>query len=223
MSTIAERGALVGAKLDELFPNPQPSLIFYSPFTLLVAVILSAQCTDERVNKATAKLFSTADTPEKMDKLSQEEIYQYIYALGLAKNKAKYLKIMCRQLLEKFSGQVPTDFPSLESLAGVGHKTASVVRLQAFNLPAFPVDTHIFRLARRWGLSQGQTPKQVENDLKQLFPPQEWGKRHLQFIDCGRTYCPALGHNSDQCPVCSQLSQAAPAVHESTSKQEEAL
>lgn len=208
MLTIAQRAAFVGAKLDELFPNSKPSLIFYSPFTLLVAVMLSAQCTDEMVNKATASLFAVADTPEKMDQLSQEEIYQHIYGLGLAKNKAKYLKTMCRQLLDNFSGQVPQDFKSLESLAGVGHKTASVVRLQAFNLPAFPVDTHIFRLARRWGLSQGETPKQVEDDLKRLFPPEEWGKRHLQFIDCGRTYCKALAHDSTKCPFCSQLSPA---------------
>ena len=129
MLTIAQRAAFVGAKLDELFPNSKPSLIFYSPFTLLVAVMLSAQCTDERVNKATASLFAVADTPEKMDQLSQEEIYQHIYGLGLAKNKAKYLKTMCRQLLDNFSGQIPQDFKSLERLAGVGHKTASVVRL----------------------------------------------------------------------------------------------
>lgn len=212
MLTVAQRTAFVSAKLDELFPHSKPSLNFYSPFTLLVAVMLSAQCTDERVNKATAKLFAAADTPEKMDKLSQEEIYQYIYGLGLAKNKAKYLKTMCHQLLENFSGQVPQDFKSLESLSGIGHKTASVVRLQAFNLPAFPVDTHIFRLARRWGLSQGQTPKQVEADLKKLFPPEEWGKRHLQFIDCGRTYCKALGHNSAECPLCSKLSSSTTTV-----------
>lgn len=206
MLTTRERAAFVSAKLDELFPNSKPSLVFYSPFTLLVAVILSAQCTDERVNKATADLFAVADTPEKMDKLNQEEIYRHIYGLGLAKNKAKYLKTMCRQLLDNFAGQVPQDFKSLESLSGVGHKTASVVRLQAFNLPAFPVDTHIFRLARRWGLSQGETPQQVEADLKRLFPPKEWGKRHLQFIDCGRTYCKALSHNSAKCPFCNQLS-----------------
>lgn len=212
MLTVAQRTAFVSAKLDELFPHSKPSLNFYSPFTLLVAVMLSAQCTDERVNKATAKLFAAADTPEKMDKLSQEEIYQYIYGLGLAKNKAKYLKTMCHQLLKNFSGQVPQDFKSLESLSGIGHKTASVVRLQAFNLPAFPVDTHIFRLARRWGLSQGQTPKQVEADLKKLFPPEEWGKRHLQFIDCGRTYCKALGHNSAECPLCSKLSSSTTTV-----------
>ena len=205
MLTIAERAAFVSQKLDELFPNSKPSLNFYSPFTLLVAVMLSAQCTDERVNKATKSLFAVADTPEKIAKLSQEEIYTHIYGLGLAKNKAKYLKTMCLQLLDNFSGIVPQDFKSLESLSGIGHKTASVVRLQAFNLPAFPVDTHIFRLARRWGLSQGETPKQVEADLKLLFPPEDWGKRHLQFIDCGRTYCKALAHKTEDCPFCSKL------------------
>ncbi|MGM9998271.1 MAG: endonuclease III domain-containing protein [Candidatus Bruticola sp.] len=205
MLTVLQRTVAVGQQLDQLFPDPKLSLNFYSPFTLLTAVLLSAQCTDERVNKATAGLFACADTPEKMDKLSQEQIFAHICGLGLAKNKSKYLKNMCRQLLDKFNGEVPANFSDLESLSGVGHKTASVVMIQAFGRPAFPVDTHILRLSKRWGLSQGTTPQQVENDLKQLFPPEEWGRRHLQFIECGRRYCKAVSHNLQLCPVCSHL------------------
>ncbi|MGM9992402.1 MAG: endonuclease III domain-containing protein [Candidatus Bruticola sp.] len=205
MLSIIQRTAVIGRQLDQLFPNPKPSLNFYSPFTLLTAVMLSAQCTDERVNKATANLFTCADTPEKMDKLSQEQIFEHICGLGLAKNKSKYLKSMCRQLLDKFNGEVPANFADLESLSGVGHKTASVVMVQAFNQAAFPVDTHILRLSKRWGLSQGTTPSQVEYDLKQLFPPDEWGRRHLQFIECGRRYCKAIKHNPQHCPICSCL------------------
>ena len=200
-----KRAKLVGDILDQLFPDPRPSLHFTDAFTLLTAVMLSAQCRDERVNEATAELFKVANSPQRMAALGEAGIYQYIRSLGLAKNKSKYLHEMSQQLIDHFHGQVPADFKGLESLAGVGHKTASVVMLQAFNIPAFPVDTHILRLSQRWGLSQGQTPEKVEVDLKRLFPAQDWGKRHLQFIECGRRYCKALGHKKEECPVCQGL------------------
>ena len=203
MTDKEKRAQIIGRIFDEYFPDPKPTLIFYSPFTLLTAVVLSAQCTDERVNSATRELFKAADTPEKMAGLSEEVIFNYIYKLGLAKNKAKFLSLMSKQLVEKFAGEVPQSFKELESLTGVGHKTASVVMAQAFNIPAFPVDTHIFRLARRWSLSEGNDVKRVEEDLKELFPPQDWNKRHIQFISFGRRFCKASGHKIELCPICS--------------------
>lgn len=199
------RAALVQEILERLYPNPQPSLHFYSPFTLLVAVVLSAQCTDLRVNQATERLFKVADTPQKMAALTPQEIYQYIFSLGLAKSKAQYLARLSQQLVADYGGQVPSALKELEKLAGVGHKTASVVSLQAFGIPAFPVDTHIFRCARRWGLSQAQKVEGVERDLKGLYPAKDWGCLHLQIISCGRQYCKAQGHDPGLCPVCSLL------------------
>lgn len=200
-----KRAEAVGVLLDEYFPDSGPTLKFYSPFTLLTAVVLSAQCRDERVNKVTEELFKVAGTPERMAALSREEIFTYICSLGLAKNKAKFLSEMSRRLVTDFGGQVPDDFAGLESLPGVGHKTASVVMLQAFNKPAFPVDTHIFRLSARWGLSDGKTVERTEADLKELFPIDCWGRRHVQFIDCGRRFCKAVGHKPEECPFCSRL------------------
>lgn len=203
MTDKKKKAEIIGRIFDEYFPAPKPTLIFYSPFTLLTAVVLSAQCTDERVNSATAELFKIADTPEKMAGLSQEDIFKCIYKLGLAKNKAKFLSLMAKQLVENFDGDVPSNFKDLESLSGVGHKTASVVMAQAFGIPAFPVDTHIFRLARRWGLSDGNDVKKVEEDLKELFPSRDWNRRHIQFISFGRRFCKAAGHKPELCPICS--------------------
>lgn len=202
---LLQKAKLIGEALDRYFPDPKPTLIFYSPFTLLVAVILSAQCKDERVNIATEKLFALADTPKKMAQLPTEDIYNCILQLGLAKNKAKFLSSMSKQIVERFAGKVPENFHDLESLPGVGHKTASVVMAQAFNAPAFPVDTHIFRLARRWGLSDSNKVEGVEEDLKRLFPSSEWNKRHIQIINCGRKFCKATGHKIENCPFCQLL------------------
>lgn len=201
--TKKERIAFIGEKLDELFPNPPIPLDFTSPFTLLVAVVLSAQCTDVRVNQVTKVLFKKADTPEKMIKLGVERIAEIIKPCGFFNTKSVNLYNLCCGLVDRFGGVVPHTFEELESLPGVGHKTASVIMSHIFKLPAFPVDTHIHRLATRWGLSNGSSVEQTEKDLKKIFPESEWEKRHLQIIYFGRTYCKAMGHKEGLCPICS--------------------
>ncbi len=193
----------IGSVLDELFPDPKIPLEHESPYTLLIAVLLSAQCTDARVNQVTPKLFAKASTPEEMILLSPEEIEAIIRPCGLAKNKSRAIWKLSLDLLERHEGKVPDDLESLEALPGVGHKTASVVLVQAFHKSAFPVDTHIHRLAKRWGLSSGKNVKQTEKDLKKAFSEKLWGKRHLQIIYFARIYCPALRHDPKMCPICS--------------------
>lgn len=198
-----EKITFINQKLDELFPNPPIPLNFSDPFTLLVAVALSAQCTDARVNLVTAELFKVANTPAKMVALGVDKIAEYIKTCGLYQNKSKNIFKLSQILIEKYNGKVPKTFEELEALPGVGHKTASVMMIHAFNTPAFPVDTHIHRLAARWGLSDGSTVERTEADLKKIFPPEDWEKKHLQIILFGRTYCKATGHKEDQCPICS--------------------
>ncbi len=201
--TRAERARKIGEILDRLYPAPPIPLAHRDPFTLLVAVLLSAQTTDAQVNKVTPALFARAGTAEEMAKLSVDEILACIRACGLAPTKAKNVKKLAETLVAEYGGQVPRDLQALETLPGVGHKTASVVMSQAFGEPAFPVDTHIHRLAHRWGLSKGTNVEQTERDLKKLFPREEWGRRHLQIIYFGREHCPARGHDPQQCPICS--------------------
>lgn len=198
-----QRADQIGTILDTLFPNPQIPLKHNDPYTLLIAVLLSAQCTDERVNQVTPKLFTLADTPKKMARLDPKEIEAIIRPCGLAPTKSRAIQKLSEDLMTKHQGFVPASFDALEELPGVGHKTASVVMAQAFNIPAFPVDTHILRCAHRWKLSQGKTPAHVEADLKKLFPKSTWIKRHLQIIYFARTYCPARGHNQKSCPICN--------------------
>lgn len=189
--------------LDELFPNPPIPLEHTDPYTLLIAVLLSAQCTDKRVNEVTPALFDLASTPQKMAVQPVEAIQAIIKPCGLSNTKAKAIKTLSEILIDKHGGRVPPSFDDLEALPGVGHKTASVVMSQAFKVPAFPVDTHIHRLAHRWGLSSGKTVQQTEADLKRLFPKESWNKLHLQIIYYARSYCPARGHKS--CPICEHL------------------
>lgn len=200
-----ERISLIEEKLDHYFPDPVAPLSHSDPFTLLVAVLLSAQCTDERVNQVTPLLFSKANTPGAMMALSEEEIFECIQSCGLAKSKARYIKELSRQLFEEFDSVVPADMDQMETLSGVGHKTAGVVFCQAFGKNAFPVDTHILRCAQRWGLSKSKTVAGVEKDLKKCFPEKSWGKRHLQIIYFARKFCPARQHDSTQCPICSRI------------------
>jgi endonuclease-3 len=192
----------IGEILDELYPEPPIPLDHVDPYTLLVAVALSAQTTDKKVNRVTPRLFEVAHTPEQMVALDPDTILGLIREIGLAPTKAKNLWTMANQIVDR-GGELEPTFEFLESLAGVGHKTASVVMAQAFGVPAFPVDTHIHRLAVRWGLSQGKNVVQVERDLKAVFPKATWNKRHLQIIYFGREYCPALRHDLAQCPICS--------------------
>ena len=198
-----EKASRIAAILDELFPMPDIPLVHEDPFTLLVAVVLSAQTTDARVNLVTPGLFALAPTPEAMARLSVEQILEKIRTCGLAPGKAKNIKRLSELLVERHGGRVPADMAALEELPGVGHKTASVVMAQAFGVPAFPVDTHIHRLAARWKLSTGRNVEQTERDLKKVFPEPAWGKVHLQIIYFGRTHCPALRHDQDACPICS--------------------
>ncbi|MGK2859055.1 MAG: endonuclease III [Thermoanaerobaculia bacterium] len=201
-----EKAEKISAILDDLFAMPDIPLEHEDPFTLLVAVVLSAQTTDARVNMVTPGLFALASTPEAMARLSADQILEKIRTCGLAPGKAKNIKRLSEILVEKHGGHVPADMAALEELPGVGHKTASVVMAQAFGVPAFPVDTHIHRLAARWKLSSGKNVEQTERDLKKLFPESAWGKVHLQIIYFGRTYCPALRHDQDACPICSWAS-----------------
>lgn len=189
--------------LEELYPTTPIPLDHYNPFTLLIAVLLSAQSTDKGVNKATPALFEVADTAEKMTKLTEAEIKNYIRTIGLTNAKAKNIYNLCRLVVENHKGEVPKTFEELEALPGVGHKTASVVMSQAFGVPAFPVDTHIQRLMYRWTLSNGKNVVQTEKDAKRLFPIEIWNKLHLQIIFFGREYCPARGHKVENCPICS--------------------
>ncbi len=191
--------------LDKLYPTTPIPLIHKDPFTLLVSVVLSAQCTDERVNKTTPILFNKADTPEKMLKMSVKQIEKIIRPCGLSPQKSKAIKGLSVLLVKKHNSQVPQNFLELEKLPGVGHKTASVVMSQAFGYPAFPVDTHIHRLAWRWGLSTGKNVEKTEKDLKRLFPEEKWNKLHLQIIFYGREFCPARGHKLESCIICSKF------------------
>ena len=197
-----EKADLIGEILDDLYPDPPIPLDHSSPYELLVAVALSAQTTDKKVNEVTPALFSRANTPRKMALLEPDEILSLIREIGLAPTKAKNLRRMAEQILEA-GGEVTDDWDFLESLAGVGHKTASVVMSQAFGHPAFPVDTHIHRLAARWGLSNDSTVERTEKDLKSVFPKETWNRRHLQIIFFGREYCPARHHDLTECPICS--------------------
>lgn len=200
-----ERADTVRERLEELYPDPPIPLDHQDEFTLLVAVLLSAQCTDKKVNEVTPELFRQAPTPERMRDLGEAEILSIIRPLGLSKQKAKSLAKLSEMLLEQHAGQVPATFEGLEALPGVGHKTASVVMAQAFGVPAFPVDTHIHRLAQRWGLSSGQSVVQTERDLKKVFPRDAWNKLHLQIIFYGREYCTARGCDGTKCPMCREL------------------
>jgi|TARA_B100000131_G_C18098435_1_gene604992 endonuclease-3 len=198
----SQKAEKIGEKLDEMYPETPIPLDHSDPYTLLVAVMLSAQTTDKKVNQVTPGLFEAASTPVEMASLTVEDIHGYIREIGLAPTKAKNLKKMAEQILEDGGGVRP-DWEFLESLAGVGHKTASVVMAQAFGIPAFPIDTHIHRLASRWGLSNGSNVKKTEADLKAVFPEQTWIRRHLQIIFFGREHCPALRHDLRACPICS--------------------
>lgn len=203
-----EKAADIMEILDELYPETPIPLSHQDPYTLLVAVLLSAQCTDERVNKVTPLLFAKADNPFDMAKLEVEHIKDIIRPCGLSPRKSQAISSLSRILVDKFEGRVPDNFEDLEALPGVGHKTASVVMSQAFGVPAFPVDTHIHRLAWRWGLSDGKNVEKTEADLKALFPEHTWNKLHLQIIYFGRQYCPARGHDPRRCPICSKYGRA---------------
>ena len=205
MSTKQERAEIIGQRLDKLYPEIPIPLDHTDAYTLLVAVMLSAQCTDKRVNEVTPALFAEADTPKKMVELGQARIKELIATCGLANNKSKALYNMSKILIEEHGGQVPDSFQGLEKLPGVGHKTASVVMVHQFGVPAFPVDTHIHRLAQRWKLTNGKNVDQTEADLKKLFPPETWELRHLQFITYGREHCTARGCDGTTCPMCREL------------------
>ena len=191
--------------LEKHFPETPIPLKHKDPFTLLIAVLLSAQCTDKRVNEVTPALFAKADTPEKMQHLSPEEIAEIIKPCGLTNTKSKAIQSLSKILCEKHISQVPETFADLEALPGVGHKTASVVMSQAFGHPAFPVDTHIHRCAQRWGLSNGKNVVKTEEDLKKAFPKKLWNKLHLQIIYYARKFCPARGHITENCPICKEV------------------
>ena len=203
----AEKAREIGRILDEIYPEQPIPLEHRDPYTLLVAVMLSAQTTDKKVNEVTPVLFEAADTPESMASLEVDRIHSIIREIGLAPTKARNLRRMAEQIIEDGGGVRP-DWDFLESLAGVGHKTAGVVMAQAFGLPAFPVDTHIHRLAARWGLSDGSSVVKTERDLKSAFPEDTWIRRHLQIIYFGREHCPALRHDPSQCPICSWAAES---------------
>ncbi len=205
MPSAKTRAQFIAKTLQELFPHPEIPLIHRDPYTLLIAVLLSAQCTDARVNLVTPHLFAKASTPQEMIQLTIPEITAFIRTCGLAPTKAKAIWKLSEIILQKHRGKVPKSFKALEALPGVGHKTASVVMSQAFRHPAFPVDTHIHRCAKRWGLSKGTTVVQTEKDLKKLFPKSTWNKIHLQIIYFARTYCPAKGHKIEQCCICNHF------------------
>ena len=194
--------------LEREFPEVPIPLDHKDPYTLLIAVLLSAQCTDERVNKITPLLFAKADNPYDMVKMTVEEIKEIIRPCGLSPMKSKGIYGLSQLIIEKHNGQVPQSFEALEALPAVGHKTASVVMSQAFGVPAFPVDTHIHRLAYRWKLSTGKNVDKTEKDLKAVFPREKWNKVHLQIIFFGRKFCPARGHNPLACPICKDFGRA---------------
>lgn len=191
--------------LQDLYPDPPIPLDHRDTYTLLIAVLLSAQCTDERVNKVTPALFDLADDPFKMAQVAVEDIREIIRPCGLSPSKSKAISELSSILIEQYEGNVPETLAELEQLPGVGHKTASVVMTQAYKIPAFPVDTHIHRLAWRWKLSNGHSVKQTEKDLKRLFPEERWIDLHLQMIYYGREHCPARGHDPHSCLICSQF------------------
>lgn len=197
-----EKGDKIRAILEQLYPQPPIPLGHVDPYTLLVAVVLSAQTTDARVNLVTPALFERAPTPAAMAALSVAEILGFIRTCGLAPGKAANIRRLSELIVERHQGEVPRSFAALEALPGVGHKTASVVMSQAFGVPAFPVDTHIHRLAWRWGLSDGSSVERTETDLKALWPESRWNALHLQIIYFGRGYCPALRHDWESCPIC---------------------
>ena len=201
---IAERADYILHRLQELYPETPVPLDHSDPFTLLVAVLLSAQCTDERVNQVTPALFALADNPADMASQDVEKIRSIIKPCGLSPQKSRAIKRLSEILVEEHGGVVPADMDALERLPGVGHKTASVVMSQAFGVPAFPVDTHIHRLAYRWTLSTGKNVEKTEADLKKVFPREKWNKLHLQIIYFGREHCPARGHDPRKCPICSR-------------------
>ena len=203
--TKAERARFIDQYLEEKFPEVAIPLHHTDAYTLLIATLLSAQCTDERVNKVTPDLFKLAPTPEKMVRLDVKEIENIVRPCGLGPQKAKAIWNLSQLLLEKHGGKVPQTFEELEALPGVGHKTSSVVRTQAFGLPAFPVDTHIHRLGQMWQLTSGKSVAQTERDLKKSFPEERWNKIHLQIIYYGRTICPARGCNGLRCDLCQRL------------------
>lgn len=191
--------------LDRLFPNPEIPLQYQDPYTLLIAVVLSAQNTDKKVNQFSPALFAKASNPQQMIALRPEEIAAIIKPCGLSNTKAKAIWNLSKILVEQYKGEVPHSLSALEELPGVGHKTASVVVSQGFGQAAFPVDTHIHRCAKRWGLSYGKTVQETEKDLKRLFPKKNWNKLHLQIIYFAREYCPARGHKKEQCPICQWI------------------
>lgn len=204
----AQKAMRILEQLNQLYPDPAVPLDHADPFTLLVSVLLSAQTTDERVNMVTPALFTLAATPEAMATTPVEDILNSIRSVGLAPTKAKNIRRLSELLVERHAGLIPADMEALEALPGVGHKTAGVVMIQAFDSPAFPVDTHIHRLAARWGLSTGKNVVKTEADLKCVFPRETWIKLHLQIIYFGREHCPARGHDLTSCPICSWAASA---------------
>jgi endonuclease-3 len=200
-----QRAQIVHRRLDELYPTTDIPLDHADPYTLLVAVVLSAQCTDKMVNRVTPDLWKLADTPEAMSRVPVDRIQEIIRPCGLSPQKAKAISGLSKILVEEHAGQVPQDFEALERLPGVGHKTASVVMAQAFGVPAFPVDTHIHRLAQRWGLTNGKNVVQTETDLKKLFPIEAWNRLHLQIIFYGREHCSARGCDGTVCGICREV------------------
>lgn len=203
--TKQEKVKFIIETLEHLYPNPPIPLEHKDAYTLLIAVLLSAQCTDNRVNQVTPKLFALADNPFKMSKLSVDKIKEIIKPCGLSPKKSQAIADLSKILVEKYNGIVPNTFDALEALPGVGHKTASVEMSQAFGYPAFPVDTHIHRLAYRWNLSNGKSVAQTEKDLKRIFDEKLWNKLHLQIIYYGREYCMARGHIPEKCIICSKV------------------
>lgn len=198
-----EKARRIQTQLDELYPELIAPLVYEDPYTLLIAVLLSAQCTDVRVNQVTPKLFARARTPKQMTRLSVEQIRSIIRPCGLSPSKSKAIAELSQVLVDDYDSRVPETFDELEALRGVGHKTASVVMVQAFGHPAFPVDTHIHRLAARWGLSKGTNVVHTERDLKAVYAAESWGRVHLQMIYFGREHCPARAHDLSTCPICS--------------------
>lgn len=205
MSLKQEKADYIADRLEQLYPETPIPLDHFDSYSLLIAVLLSAQCTDERVNKITPLLFKKARTPQEMVKLKINEIEDIIRPCGLSPRKSKAIHELSQILIEKHQGKVPSSFEELEELPGVGHKTASVVMAQSFGVPAFPVDTHIHRLAQRWGLTNGKNVEQTEADLKKVFPREKWNKLHLQIIFYGREYCTARGCDGLSCEICSCL------------------
>lgn len=203
--TKKEKADFIVQTLQQLYPDPPIPLHHKDAYTLLIAVLLSAQCTDERVNKVTPALFKLADNPKDMAKVPVEKIKEIIRPCGLSPRKSQAISDLSKILVEKYKGQVPDNFAALEALPGVGHKTASVVMSQAFGVPAFPVDTHIHRLAYRWNLSSGKNVEQTEKDLKRIFSEDLWNLLHLQIIYYGREHCPARGHDVSKCIICSKV------------------